>query len=292
MQFSAIPYNLLGGERKFGQYLTTGAWSEAAIKEAKKISAPVEVWPTSGGKFNTVAPSSEWQISKDAAYFHYCDNETIHGVEFPQAFPFELIPEDQPLICDMSSNFCSRPVSWEKYACVYAGAQKNVGPAGVCISVIRDDIIGTHMRKDTPLLFDWKAFRDAPTKMHNTPACYPIYVAGLNLAHMKKLGGLPHLEAEAQRKSSLLYDFIDASSDYYSNPVDKAYRSRMNIPFRVKKDEKLEAKFLKEAAEHGLIELKGHRSVGGCRASIYNAMPYEGVEALVNFMKKFRDENQ
>jgi len=192
----------------------------------------------------------------------------------------------------MSSNFCSRPVDWEKYGVVYAGAQKNVGPAGVCISVIRDDLIGTSsMRKDTPLLFDWKVFRDAPTKFHNTPACYPIYVAGLNLAYMKKQGGLPHLEAEAARKSKLLYDLIDSSSDYFSNPVDPRYRSRMNIPFRIKKDDKLEAKFLKEAGEHGLIELKGHRSVGGCRASIYNAMTFEGVEALVNFMKKFRDEN-
>jgi phosphoserine aminotransferase len=292
MQFSTIPYNLLGGEKKFGQYLTTGAWSEAAIKEAKKISSPVEVWPDSGAKFTTVPSVDKWQINKDAAYFHYCDNETIHGVEFPTTFPFDVIPEGMPLICDMSSNFCSRPVDWDKYGIVYAGAQKNVGPAGVCISVIRDDLIGTNMRKDTPLLFDWKTFRDAPTKFHNTPACYPIYVCGLNLAYMKRQGGLPHLEAEAARKSKFLYDFIDGSSDYYSNPVDPAYRSRMNIPFRVRKDDKLEAKFLKEAGEAGLIELKGHRSVGGCRASIYNAMPYEGVEALVNFMKKFRDENQ
>ena len=294
MQFSAIPYNLLGGEKKFGNYLTTGAWGESAIKEAKKISTPTEVWPESGAKFTTVPSADKWQINKDAAYFHYCDNETIHGVEFPgaESFPFDVVPEGMPLICDMSSNFCSRPIDWEKYSVVYAGAQKNVGPAGVCICVIRDDIIGTAMRKDTPMLFDWKLFRDAPTKFHNTPACYPIYVCGLNLAYMQRQGGLPHLEAEAKRKSSLLYDYIDSSSGYYTNPVDIPFRSRMNIPFRVKKDEKLEAKFLKEAGEVGLIELKGHRSVGGCRASIYNAMPYEGVEALVNFMKKFREENQ
>jgi phosphoserine aminotransferase len=291
MQFSAIPYNLLGGEKKFGSYLTTGAWSEAAIKEAKKWSAPAEVWTTSGGKYTTVPPVSEWQVNPEAAYFHYCDNETIHGVEFPQDFPFEAVPEGQALISDMSSNFCSRPVAWDRYGYVYAGAQKNVGPAGVCISVVRDDLIGTHMRKDTPLLCDWKAFRDAPSKFHNTPACYPIYVCGLNLAYMRGLGGLPHLESEAKRKSQLLYDLIDSSSEYFSNPVDPRYRSRMNVPFRVKKDEKLEGKFIKEAQEAGLIELKGHRSVGGCRASIYNAMPYEGVETLVNFMKKFRDEN-
>lgn len=194
-----------------------------------------------------------------------------------------------PLVCDMSSNFCSRPVNWDKYGVVYAGAQKNVGPAGICISVIREDLIG-HQRKDTPLLCDWKTFRDAPTKFHNTPACWPIYVCGLNLAYMKKLG-LKHLEDQAHTKSKMLYDFIEGSDGYYSNPVEPIFRSRMNIPFRVKKDDKLEAKFLKEAQEHGLIELKGHRSVGGCRASIYNAMPVEGVEALVNFMKKFRDEN-
>lgn len=294
MQFSAIPYNMLGGEKKTGNYLTTGAWGESAFKEAKKLCAPVEVWADSGAKFNTVPSVAKWQINKDAAYFHYCDNETIHGVEFPGAdkFPFDAVPTGMPLICDMSSNFCSRPIAWEKYAVVYAGAQKNVGPAGVCINVIRDDIIGKNMRKDTPLLFDWKTFRDAPTKFHNTPACYPIYVCGLNLAYMKRQGGLPHLEAEATRKSKLLYDFIDSSSDYYSNPVDPSFRSRMNIPFRVRKDEKLENKFLKEAQEVGLIELKGHRSVGGCRASIYNAMTYEGVDALVNFMKKFRDENK
>lgn len=292
MQFSAIPYNLLGGEKKFGNYLTTGAWSEAAIKEAKKVSAPVEVWPEGPAtKFTTVPEADKWQINPEAGYFHYCDNETIHGVEFPAAFPFEKIPEGMTLVCDASSNFCSRPIQWEKYGVVYAGAQKNVGPAGVCIVVVRDDLIGTNMRKDTPLLFDWKAFRDAPTKFHNTPACYPIYVAGLNLAYMIKQGGLPHLEAEATRKSKLLYDFIDASEGYYSNPVDPAFRSRMNIPFRVRKDDKLETKFLAEAAKVGLIELKGHRSVGGCRASLYNAMPYEGVEALVNFMKKFKEDN-
>jgi phosphoserine aminotransferase len=275
------------GEKTKANYLTTGAWSEAAIKEAKKFCTPVEVWPDSGSKFSTLPDPSTWNIDKDAAYFHYCDNETIHGVEF-QDFPYDLLG-DMPLVSDMSSNFCSRPISWEKYGVVYAGAQKNVGPSGICISVIREDLIGHH-RKETPILCDWKTIRDAPTKFHNTPPCWPIYVCGLNLAYMKKQG-IHHLQEQAQLKSKMLYDLIESSSDYYSNPVDPRYRSRMNIPFRVKKDEKLEAKFLKEAQEAGLIELKGHRSVGGCRASIYNAMPVEGVEALVNFMKKFRDEN-
>jgi len=247
-----------------------------------------EVWPDSGNKFTTLPDVANWNIDKDAAYFHYCDNETIHGVEF-QEFPFEAVG-DLTLICDMSSNFATRPIQWEKYGVVYGGAQKNLGPAGVTVTVIRDDLIGHH-RKDTPLICEWATFDKAPNTYHNTPVCWSIYMTGLNIAHMKK-NGLAYYQEHAEKKSKLLYDFIDSSNDYYTNPVDPRYRSRLNIPFRVKKDDALETKFLKEAADAGLIELKGHRSVGGCRASIYNAMPIEGVEALINFMKKFRDENQ
>jgi len=157
------------------------------------------------------------------------------------------------------------------------------------VTIVREDLIGHH-RADTPVMFDWKTFRDAPNQYHNTPACYPIYVTGLNIALMKK-NGLQHYEDLANKRSTMLYDFIDNSDGYYTNPVDVKYRSRTNIPFRVKSDEKLEADFLKKAGEIGLIELKGHRSVGGCRASCYNAMPLEGVEALIDFMKKFKTEN-
>jgi phosphoserine aminotransferase len=286
MQFSAIPFNLTKDNKKVN-YLTTGAWSEQAFKEAKKVCQPNEVWADSGSKFTTVPNPDTWKIEADAAYFHYCDNETIHGVEFND-FPFEKVA-GTTLVCDMSSNIGTRPIDWEKYGVVYAGAQKNLGPAGVCVVVVREDLIG-HQRPDTPILFDWKAFRDAPTKFHNTPSCWPIYVTGLNLAYMKNLG-LAHFHELANKRSSMLYDYIDNSEGYYSNPVDPKYRSRTNIPFRVKKDEKLENKFLAEAQKEGLIELKGHRSVGGCRASCYNAMPIEGVEALVAFMKKFREEN-
>lgn len=230
---------------------------------------------------------STWSIDKDAAYFHYCDNETIHGVEFND-FPFDKV-EGMTLISDMSSNIGTRPIDWEKYGVVYAGAQKNLGPSGVCVVVVRDDLIGNH-RPDTPVLFDWKQFRDAPNKFHNTPATWPIYVMGLNLAHMNK-HGLSYYHELANKRSATLYDYIDNSDGYYTNPVEVKYRSRTNIPFRVKKDEKLESKFLVEAQKEGLIELKGHRSVGGCRASCYNAMPIEGVEALIAFMKKFREEN-
>lgn len=268
-------------------YFTTGAWSESAIKEAKKYCTANEVWPDSKGKFNTLPEVSAWNIDKEAAYFHYCDNETIHGVEF-QEFPFEAVG-DMTLVCDMSSNMCSRPINWEKYGVVYAGAQKNVGPAGVCVAVIREDLIG-HQRPETPLLCDWKTFSVAPNQFHNTPSCWPIYVCGLNIAHMKK-NGLQHYQDLAAQRSKMFYDFVDASEGYYTNPVDPKYRSRMNIPFRVKSDDALETKFLKEAAEHDLIELKGHRSVGGCRVSVYNAMPIEGVEALISFMKKFQAAN-
>lgn len=286
MQFSAIPFNLCKDKTK-ASYLTTGAWSEQAIKEAKKVCQPSEVAPEHK-TFNTVPSPDTWQIDAEASYFHYCDNETIHGVEFND-FPFEKVPEGVNLVCDMSSNFATRPIDWNKYGVVYAGAQKNLGPAGVCVVIVREDLVG-HQRPDTPMLFDWKTFRDAPTKFHNTPACYPIYVTGLNIALMKS-NGLAHYQELAAKRASLLYDYIDGSEGYYSNPVEPRYRSRTNIPFRVKKDDKLENKFLAEAQKAGFIELKGHRSVGGCRASVYNAMPLEGVEALVNFMKAFREQN-
>lgn len=183
-QFSAVPYNLLRGKDK-ANYFTTGAWSQGAIAEAKKLCTAVEVWPGSNNIFNTLPDVGKWNIDKDAAYFHYCANETIHGVEF-QEFPYEAIG-DLTLVCDMSSNFCSRPINWDKYGVVYGGAQKNIGPAGATITVIREDLIG-HQRKDTPLICDWHTFDKAPNTFHNTPVCWSIYVCGLNIAHMKKNG--------------------------------------------------------------------------------------------------------
>ena len=179
--------NLLGDKTK-ANYLTTGAWSQSAIAEAKKFCEPNEVWPDSKNKFNTIPDSSTWNIDHDAAYFHYCENETIHGVEFPasSSFPFSQLA-GQTVVCDMSSNMCSRPVDWDKYGVVYAGAQKNIGPAGVCIVIVREDLIGSP-RPSTPMLCDWKLFRDAPNQFHNTPSCFPIYVCGLNLKHMKAKG--------------------------------------------------------------------------------------------------------
>lgn len=183
----------------------------------------------------------------------------------------------------MSSNFCAKPIDWSKYGVVYAGAQKNVGPAGICITVVRNDLIGGH-RKDTPMLCDWATFGKAANTFHNTPACWPIYMCGLNIAYMLEKGGIEAMSGAATARSELLYKFIDDSEGYYTNTVIPQYRSRMNVPFRVCCNDDLETKFIKEAAEAGMIELKGHRSVGGCRASLYNAMPFEGVEALVAFM--------
>jgi phosphoserine aminotransferase len=197
---------------------------------------------------------------------------------------------DQTIVCDMSSNFCSRPIDFKKYGVIYAGAQKNVGPAGVCLAFIREDLLGKQ-KKDTPLLMDWGAFGTAANTFYNTPCCWSIYMAGLNFAYMNKIGGLPYLNELAKKRSSHLYDYIDSSEGYYTNPIEKKYRSRMNIPFRVCCSDEMEAKFLKEAAAENMIELKGHRSVGGCRASVYNAMPFEGVEKLVNFMKTFKESN-
>lgn len=190
----------------------------------------------------------------------------------------------------MSSNFCSRPIDWSHYGVVYAGAQKNLGPAGVCVAVIREDLLGKK-KPETPLLCDWTTYSVAPQTFHNTPCCWSIYMAGLNLEHMLDIG-MDKIEELANTRSKMLYDFIDGSDGFYINGVAKQYRSRMNIPFRVKKDDALEAKFISEATAAGLIDLKGHRSVGGCRASIYNAMPVAGVETLIKFMTDFKAANQ
>ena len=290
LQFSAIPLNLFGDTEGPGaNYLTTGTWSQGAIGEAKKYGNITEVANNKEAKYSTVADPADWKIDDKAKYFHYCDNETIQGFEFAE-FPYDKVPEGQTLVCDMSSNFCSREIDFSKYGVIYAGAQKNVGPAGICISIVRNDLIGGH-RKDTPMLCDWATFSKAANTFHNTPACWPIYMCGLNLAHMIEKGGIPAMNEAAVKRSTTLYKFIDESDGYYANTVEAKYRSRMNIPFRICTNEDLENKFIKEAAEEGMIELKGHRSVGGCRASLYNAMTQEGVEALVAFMGKFKAGN-
>lgn len=292
LQFTSICFNLTKDNSEISSFIDTGIWSRSFYDEAKKYTdarKAAELIKTADNKFS-LPPSSEWNIDPKTRFLHYCENETVQAMEFNE-FPFEVVPEDCLLCCDMSSNFVSKKINWSRYACVFAGAQKNVGPSGCTFVVVRKDLIG-HQRPDTPLMCDWSKFSKAQTKFHNTPACWPIYVAGLNLQHMIRNGGLDFYCKEAKAKTDLMYNYIDGSDSYYSNSVDPKYRSRMNVLFQIKMgDDLLEAKFQEEGKKIGLVDLKGHWTVVGLRASIYNAMPMEGVEKLVNFMKTFREEN-
>jgi phosphoserine aminotransferase len=261
--------NLLHGKGK-ADYVVTGEWSKKAIKEAKNY-CDAAVAASSEDKNFTYAPK-QWKLRPDAAYVHYCSNETIGGVEY------HSIPQASiPLVADASSHFMSRPLDVAKFGLIYAGAQKNAGPAGLTFVIVRDDLIGK-AAKGTPTVMDYKLQADADS-MLNTPATYAMYIAGLVFKWMKQAGGLAAIEKLNIQKARLLYEFLDSSS-FFTNPVAKEDRSRMNVPFTLK-DEKLDPVFLKGAEERGMVQLKGHRSVGGMRASIYNAMPLEGVQSLV-----------
>ena len=279
LQFAAVPMNLLRG-RKGADYVNTGEWSKKAIKEAKRYCA-VNLAASSEDKNFSYAPKqAAWKLDPDAAYVHYTSNETIGGVEF------HWVPDtgSVPLVADMSSHILSRPMDVSKYALIYAGAQKNIGPAGLTIVIVREDLIGGALPL-TPSVLDYKAQAEADS-MLNTPATYAVYVAGLVFRWVKQLGGLQEMERMNRAKAAVLYDFLDQTEFYYS-PVAREDRSLMNVPFRLK-NEALDAEFLKQAQAGGLRELKGHRSVGGMRASIYNAMPLAGVKALVEFMREFQ----
>jgi phosphoserine aminotransferase len=277
-QFAMVPMNLLRGKTS-ADYLNTGEWSKKAIKEAKKYGA-VNVVASSDDKNFSYAPAQDaWKLDPNAAYVHYTPNETIGGVEI------FWTPEtgEVPLVADMSSCILSRPMDISKYGLIYAGAQKNIGPAGVTVVIVRDDLIGQTVA-GTPTMFDYKTHGDNES-MYNTPPTYGIYIAGLVFKLLKAKGGLAAMEQQNILKANLLYDYMDAT-DFYNSPVAKANRSRMNVPFTLK-DAALDEDFLKGAKARGLVQLKGHRSVGGMRASIYNAMPVEGVQALVDYMKEF-----
>ncbi len=273
-----VPMNLLG-DRKTIDFINTGEWSKKSIKEAKKY-AQVNVAASSEDKNFSYVPARErWKLSSDAAYVHVCSNETIGGVEY------HWIPDvgAVPLVADMSSHLLSRPVDVSKYGVIYGGAQKNVGPAGLTLVVVRKDLLDRALAI-TPSAFHWKEQAEADS-MLNTPPTYAIYIAGLVFKWLLAQGGLAAIEQKNIAKAKLLYDTLDASS-FYSNPVRKEDRSRMNVPFKLR-DEALDAAFLKGAQQRGLLQLKGHRSVGGMRASIYNAMPIEGVQALVDYLREF-----
>jgi phosphoserine aminotransferase len=275
LQFAQVPMNLLRGKGK-ADYVATGEWSKKAIKEAKAY-CDVHIAASSEDRNFTYAPK-QWDVRKDAAYVHFCSNETIGGVEF-----FEFPQTPAPVVADASSHFLSRPIDVSKFGLIYAGAQKNVGPAGITIVIVRDDLIG-QAAKGTPSVMDYKAQADADS-MLNTPPSYSIYIAGLVFKWLKHQGGLAAVEKKNVEKANLLYEFLDGSQ-YFKNPVAKEDRSRMNVPFTLK-DAKLDEDFLKGAVKEGMVQLKGHRSVGGMRASIYNAMPLEGVQRLVSYMREF-----
>ena len=279
LQFSAVPMNLLRG-RKLADYVNTGEWSKKAISEAKKF-CEVNVAATSADRNFTYVPrQSAWRLSPDAAYVHICTNETIGGVEF------HWTPDtgEVPLVADMSSHILSRPIDVSRFGLIYAGAQKNIGPAGLVVVIAREDLLGQALA-GTPNVIDYKLQSEADS-MLNTPPTFSVYLAGLTFQWILGRGGLAAMEKANIEKAKLLYGYIDAQ-DFYSNPVAPEDRSRMNVPFRLR-DEKLDGEFLAGAEALGLSQLKGHRSVGGMRASIYNAMPLEGVQALVAYMEEFR----
>jgi phosphoserine aminotransferase len=277
-QFAVVPMNLLRGKAG-ADYVNTGQWSKKAISEAKKYCKVNIAASSEGANFSYAPPQADWKLDPGAAYVHYTSNETIGGVEF------QWIPDtgNVPLVADMSSHILSRPLDVSRYGLIYAGAQKNIGPAGLTIVIVRDDLIGQAL-PTTPEVFNYKVQADADS-MINTPPTYAVYIAGLIFKWLKSRGGMIEMERINIAKSGLIYDFLD-QTEFYHSPVAKSDRSRMNIPFTLRND-KLDAEFLKQAESSGLTQLKGHRSVGGMRASIYNAMPVEGVRALVDFMRDF-----
>lgn len=281
-QFAMVPMNLTRDNKKV-DYVNTGSWSKKAISEAKRFAEVNIAASTEEGKFTSTPAQPELNLSGDAAYVHYTPNETIQGVEFP------YVPEtgDVPVVADFSSTILSRPIDVSKYGIIYAGAQKNIGPAGITLAIVREDLIGEAI-DGTPAMFQYSTHADNGS-MYNTPPTYGWYLAGLVFKWLLDKGGLDGMAAINQRKAAALYGTIDAS-DFYANPVAVESRSWMNVPFTLA-DAELDAKFLQEAGAAGLKTLKGHRSVGGMRASIYNAMPEAGVQALIDFMKEFERVN-
>ena len=320
-QFAAIPLNLTPTKETVVDYLVTGSWSKKAAEEAAKY-ATVNV--VAKGDNKSIPDPGSWKLSADAAYLHYCDNETIQGVEFqgeeffffsstfvtrakqtqpflffshsPPSTPPPLsfkgvpeVPEGTLLVADMSSNFCSKKVDVSRYGLIYAGAQKNIGPAGVTVVIVRDDLVGK-ARPETPAILDYKVMEGS---LYNTPPCWSIYICGLVFKHMLAMGGIEAIAAANASKAAALYEAIDNSvGGFFVAPVDVSCRSKMNVPFVIpSKGEEAEKSFVAEATKAGMKELKGHRSVGGMRASIYNSVPREGVDALIAFMKEFAEKN-
>ena len=273
-----VPMNMLRGKSS-ADYIDTGEWSKRSIAEARKYAQINVAASSAASGYTGIPPRESWRLDPDAAYVHICSNETIGGVEYH----FTPDTAGVPLVADMSSNILSRPVDVSRYGLIYGGAQKNIGPAGLTIVIVRDDLLGGAL-PITPSAFDYTE-QAAADSMLNTPPTYAIYIAGLVFKWIKAQGGLVAMEAHNRRKAALLYDYLDATA-FYASPIDRDARSLMNVPFRLR-DPALDAAFLQGAEDLGLRQLKGHRVVGGMRASIYNAMPMEGVQALVAYMKEF-----
>ncbi|RJX69472.1 3-phosphoserine/phosphohydroxythreonine transaminase [Vibrio sinensis] len=281
-QFAAVPLNLLGGAKK-ATYIDAGFWAESAIDEAQKY-CEVDVFEAKVEKDGKLAvkPAAEWEIDADSAYVHFCPNETIDGLEIS-----ELPITDKPIVADMSSNILSRKIDVSQYGVIYAGAQKNIGPAGICIAIVRDDLLDL-AHNLLPSFLSYKVLAEKDS-MFNTPPTFAWYLSGLVFKWLKAQGGVEAMELRNIEKAATLYAFID-QSDFYRNGVHADNRSRMNVPFQLAKPE-LDAEFLAQAEKQGLVALKGHRAAGGMRASIYNAMTLEGVVALVDFMRDFEANN-
>ncbi|MFL1453778.1 3-phosphoserine/phosphohydroxythreonine transaminase [Marinobacter sp. GN3S48] len=280
-QFSTIPLNLLG-DKTSADYVNTGIWSKKAIAEASRYGNVNVAASSEADRFTTIPGQDSWNTDADAAYLHYTPNETIGGLEF------DFIPDSGsvPLVADLSSTMLSRPLDVSKFGLIYAGAQKNIGPSGLVVIIIRKDLLGK-ARKETPTMMNYQVIADN-NSMYNTPATYSWYLAGLVFKWLKAQGGVQTMGEINLRKAKKLYDFID-DNDFYANPIDPRFRSWMNVPFTLG-DAALNGDFLKGADARGLLNLQGHRSVGGMRASIYNAMPEAGVDALIAYMAEFAKE--
>jgi len=281
-QNAIVPLNLLGRRAQPAtvDFIHTGSWSGKSIKEAARYANVNVAASSEAEKFARVPPRDAWNLTPDAAYLHICTNETIDGVEYPDA---PQIDPDVPVVADMSSHILSRKIDIAKYGVIFAGAQKNIGPAGLTLVIVRDDLLD-YALPTCPSAFHWKTGAEHDS-LYNTPPTYAIYIAGLVFAWLKSQGGVAAMEQRNIEKARLLYDALDAD-DFYANRVDPAYRSRMNIPFYLR-DQSMNELFLAGAKSRGLLQLKGHKSVGGMRASIYNAMPIEGVQALVDYLNEF-----
>ena len=281
-QFAMIPMNLM--KNRVADYIVPGQWAKKAWQEAQKYGTANKIASSEDKTFSYIPDCSDLPISPDADYVYICENNTIYGTKY------KTLPNTKGkiLVSDVSSCFLSEPMDIEKYGIVYGGVQKNVGPAGLVIAIIREDLITEDVLPGTPTMLTYKTHADA-NSLYNTPNCYGIYICGKVFKWLKKQGGLEAMKERNEKKAKVLYDYLD-SSKLFKGTVELASRSLMNVPF-VTGDKELDAKFVKEAEAAGLVNLKGHRTVGGMRASIYNAMPIEGVEALVEFMKKFEKEN-